>query len=107
MTRTTDDFIPLNERAHIANENKGNLFISIHCNSSPAARGSGRGVMLLVYGFHRSEEQREALRENAAISYEKDYKTVFEQAGITYEHRLIDDMVASALKWDGGFVWVW
>ncbi|QQL50369.1 N-acetylmuramoyl-L-alanine amidase family protein [Mucilaginibacter ginkgonis] len=77
MTRTTDDFIPLNERARIANSNKGNLFISIHCNSSPAVRGSGRGAMLLVYGFHRSEEQREALRENAAISYEKDYKTKY------------------------------
>ncbi|WP_165020316.1 isocitrate dehydrogenase (NADP(+)) [Dysgonomonas sp. ZJ279] len=37
--------------------------------------------------------------------YEKDYKISFEQAKITYEHRLIDDMVASALKWDGGFVW--
>ncbi|MBI1315758.1 NADP-dependent isocitrate dehydrogenase [bacterium] len=37
--------------------------------------------------------------------YQKEYKTAFEAAGITYEHRLIDDMVASALKWDGGFVW--
>lgn len=37
--------------------------------------------------------------------YDKDFKTKFEQAGITYEHRLIDDMVASALKWEGGFVW--
>jgi isocitrate dehydrogenase len=37
--------------------------------------------------------------------YEKEFKTAFQQAGITYEHRLIDDMVASALKWEGGFVW--
>jgi isocitrate dehydrogenase len=37
--------------------------------------------------------------------YEKDYKSTFEAAGITYEHRLIDDMVASALKWNGNFVW--
>ncbi|MFN8166622.1 MAG: isocitrate dehydrogenase (NADP(+)) [Bacteroidia bacterium] len=37
--------------------------------------------------------------------YEKEYKTRFEAAGITYEHRLIDDMVASALKWNGNFVW--
>ena len=37
--------------------------------------------------------------------YEKDYKSKFSQAGITYEHRLIDDMVASAMKWSGGFVW--
>jgi len=37
--------------------------------------------------------------------FEKDFKTKFEAAGITYEHRLIDDMVASALKWNGAFVW--
>jgi N-acetylmuramoyl-L-alanine amidase len=76
MTRSTDKFIPLNERSQIANNNKANLFISIHCNSSPegASGTSTRGVMLLVYGFHRTEEQREALRENSSIYIEKDYK---------------------------------
>ncbi len=34
-----------------------------------------------------------------------EYKAAFEKAGLTYEHRLIDDMVASALKWEGGYVW--
>ena len=37
--------------------------------------------------------------------FESDYKKQFEELGITYEHRLIDDMVAAALKWEGGFVW--
>jgi isocitrate dehydrogenase len=37
--------------------------------------------------------------------YEADFKKKFEALGITYEHRLIDDMVASALKWNGAFVW--
>jgi isocitrate dehydrogenase len=37
--------------------------------------------------------------------YEKEFKAQFEAAGITYEHRLIDDMVASSLKWNGAFVW--
>ncbi|MDD2243599.1 MAG: NADP-dependent isocitrate dehydrogenase [Dysgonamonadaceae bacterium] len=37
--------------------------------------------------------------------YEKEFKNQFEQSGLTYEHRLIDDMVASAMKWNGGFVW--
>lgn len=37
--------------------------------------------------------------------YEKEFKASYKEAGITYEHRLIDDMVASALKWNGGFVW--
>ncbi|MFM6954891.1 MAG: NADP-dependent isocitrate dehydrogenase [Sphingobacteriaceae bacterium] len=37
--------------------------------------------------------------------YQTDYKAKFEQHGLVYEHRLIDDMVASALKWHGNFVW--
>ena len=37
--------------------------------------------------------------------YETEFKADFEAAGITYEHRLIDDMVAAALKWEGGYVW--
>jgi isocitrate dehydrogenase len=37
--------------------------------------------------------------------YQADYKAKFAEAGIVYEHRLIDDMVASALKWNGSFVW--
>ena len=37
--------------------------------------------------------------------YENEFRSEFEKAGITYEHRLIDDMVASAMKWNGGFVW--
>ena len=37
--------------------------------------------------------------------YENEFKDQFEAAGITYEHRLIDDMVAAAMKWNGGFVW--
>ncbi len=37
--------------------------------------------------------------------YEKEFKADFDKAGLTYEHRLIDDMVACALKWEGGYVW--
>jgi isocitrate dehydrogenase len=37
--------------------------------------------------------------------YEEEFKDDFEKAGLTYEHRLIDDMVAAALKWEGGYVW--
>ncbi|HEV2887078.1 MAG TPA: NADP-dependent isocitrate dehydrogenase [Jatrophihabitans sp.] len=37
--------------------------------------------------------------------YETEFKADFEAAGLTYEHRLIDDMVAAALKWEGGYVW--
>ncbi|XRQ05939.1 NADP-dependent isocitrate dehydrogenase [Actinomadura welshii] len=37
--------------------------------------------------------------------YEAEFKSEFESKGLEYEHRLIDDMVAAALKWEGGFVW--
>ncbi|ONI78200.1 isocitrate dehydrogenase [Kribbella sp. ALI-6-A] len=37
--------------------------------------------------------------------YEREFQAEFERRGLTYEHRLIDDMVASALKWEGGYVW--
>jgi N-acetylmuramoyl-L-alanine amidase len=75
MTRSTDKFIQLNRRSEIANENKANLFISIHCNSTPESSShKEHGVLLLVYGYHRKEEQMEALRENASIYKEKDYQ---------------------------------
>jgi isocitrate dehydrogenase len=37
--------------------------------------------------------------------FEAEFKDEFEKAGLTYEHRLIDDMVAAALKWEGGYIW--
>ena len=75
MTRTTDKFVELKRRSEIANENQANLFISIHCNSTPEESSHReRGVLLLVYGFHRKQEQLEALRENSSIYIEKDYQ---------------------------------
>lgn len=71
-TRTTDEFIGLNRRAQIANENKADLFISIHCNS--AANRRAYGSETFVMGLHRSQENLEvAKKENAAILYEEDY----------------------------------
>ena len=37
--------------------------------------------------------------------YEAEFKAAFQEKGLTYEHRLIDDMVAAVMKWDGGYVW--
>ena len=37
--------------------------------------------------------------------FDEEFKADFEAAGLTYEHRLIDDMVAAAMKWEGGYVW--
>lgn len=78
LTRSDDTFIELRRRSTIANQSKGNLFISIHCNSS--AEGTAyrahkqSGVMVLVYGLHRAKEQAEAMRENASIFEEKNYQ---------------------------------
>jgi isocitrate dehydrogenase len=46
-----------------------------------------------------------AFKDIFAEVFEAEYKAEFEAAGLTYEHRLIDDMVAAALKWEGGYVW--
>jgi N-acetylmuramoyl-L-alanine amidase len=85
LTRTTEDDVSFERRAEIANENKGNIFISIHCNSlsdrhvreqvgtkhhKPVYRTvslpdrSGKGVLLLVYGLHRSKEEEKTIIHN-------------------------------------------
>ncbi len=46
-----------------------------------------------------------ASRRSSRRVYEKEFKAQYQAARLTYEHRLIDDMVASALKWSGGYVW--
>jgi N-acetylmuramoyl-L-alanine amidase len=73
LTRSTPEDVAWEKRAQIANENNGDLFISIHCNSLPDkivhAHGrrievpdrSGKGVLLLVYGFHRTKEEEAAI----------------------------------------------
>lgn len=79
-----------------------------------------------IYGFARSSFQM-ALQQNYPLYlstkntilkaydgrfkdifeevYQKEFKQLFQEKGLTYEHRLIDDMVAAAVKWEGGFVW--
>lgn len=77
LTRSTDVFVPLYERIEKANDVKADLFISIHCNSLPynkKNRAAIRGVETYVSGFGRLDEQDIAIRENASILLEKDYK---------------------------------
>lgn len=76
-TRSEDIFVPLYERIGIANKEKADLFISIHCNSMPSSmknRSSVRGTETFVSGFNRLGQQDAALRENASLLLEKDYK---------------------------------
>src|SRR6202021_1277603 len=58
---------------------------------------STKNTILKAYdGMFKDEFQR---------IYEEEFKDKFEAEGLTYEHRLIDDMVAACLKWEGGYVW--
>jgi N-acetylmuramoyl-L-alanine amidase len=76
-TRTTDEFVPLHERAQIGNENKADLFISLHCNASRGGRALGTETF--VMGLHRSNENLEvAKKENASILYEDDYLETYD-----------------------------
>lgn len=71
-TRKTDVFVKLYNRADIANRNKADLFISIHCNA--ASRSTALGSETFVMGIHRSEANLAvAQKENASILLEDDY----------------------------------
>ncbi|HNW53867.1 MAG TPA: N-acetylmuramoyl-L-alanine amidase [Bacteroidales bacterium] len=72
LTRSDDTFVELYRRAHIANENKADLFISIHCNSTKST--NAYGVETFVMGLHKSEANLAVAKaENAAILLEDDY----------------------------------
>jgi N-acetylmuramoyl-L-alanine amidase len=77
-TRTTDEYIPLHERANIANSHNADLYISIHANGMPG-KDDAYGTETFVLGLHRAEENFEvAKRENSVILLEEDYTTRYE-----------------------------
>ena len=76
-TRKTDVFIPLKRRAEIANNEKANLFLSIHCNANKSSQPHGSETY--VMGLHKSEANLNvAKKENAAILLEDDYEVQYD-----------------------------
>ncbi len=81
-TRSTDKFLTLQERAKLANDSHGDLFISIHTNSVDKKnknRTSIHGAATYILGMHKNDENLEvAMRENSVIKLEKDFSTTYQ-----------------------------
>lgn len=76
FTRNTDRFIGLQQRCNFANDNKGDVFMSIHCNS--AGSRSARGSETYVLGLEKfNQNLGVAMKENKAMLLEDDYKTTY------------------------------
>ena len=77
-TRKKDVFIPLHQRADIANKAKADLFISVHTNSLPPGHYA-KGFQVYTLGMHRAKDNLDvAMRENSVISMEKGYQQTYQ-----------------------------
>ncbi|AUD05085.1 N-acetylmuramoyl-L-alanine amidase family protein [Spirosoma pollinicola] len=76
-TRSSDQFVDLYERGAIANRNRADLFISIHCNASPSS-SQVNGTETYTLGLHKTQRNLDvARRENAVILQEKNYQQTY------------------------------
>ncbi len=94
-TRTTDVFVPLEQRAVIANNNKADLFISVHTNA--ATNRSAYGAETFVLGLAKTQANLEvAMKENSVMMLEDDYKTTYQG----FDPKSIDSYIMFELMMD-------
>ncbi len=78
MTRSTDKFIELSKRGEIAQDNKADFFVSIHCNSIPKGTKSPNGTEIYVLGTNPGQERYEtSIKENEVVAFEDNYKEMY------------------------------
>ncbi len=96
-TRKTDTFIELYRRGQIANEEKGKLFISIHCNSMPKKPNKANGFEIYLLRPEKTERAIEiAQMENSVIKQEADYEKHYSKERLTAEDFIITTMAQNA-----------
>ncbi|NRA92773.1 MAG: N-acetylmuramoyl-L-alanine amidase [Psychroserpens sp.] len=93
-TRTKDVYPTLMRRAVIANDEKADLFISVHCNAQPGGKGTAYGSETFVLGLHKNDANLEvAKRENSVIYLEENYEETYKGFDPTSPESIISLMI--------------
>ena len=104
-TRKSDVFIPLHQRADIANKAKADLFVSVHTNSVASGRYV-KGFQVYTLGMHRAKDNLDvAKRENSVISMEKGYQQTYQASTLTRQRAILCSSSCRMRTWKGVLNW--